>query len=122
MRKFTKVIRAVYEGDIERQMKKSEKKIKLNTAEVRVDMGAELDEEEAQGVVARQDQESHAFLKKHSKISKVSKSEIDEAVARHAKMPNVIRIATKRDAEEDLEEVEQAARPEKKHKQKKQRR
>ena len=55
MRKFTKVIRAVYEGDIERQMKKSEKKIKLNTEEVRVDMGAELDEEEAQGVVARQD-------------------------------------------------------------------
>ena len=58
MRKFTKVIRAVYEGDIERQMDKDgERKAELFEAkeEVRVDMTAELDEEEAEGIVARQD-------------------------------------------------------------------
>lgn len=80
MRKFTKVIRAVYEGDIARQMDKAGgNKAELFEAkeEVRVDMKAELDEEEAEGIVARQDQDRLAFLKKHSKVSKVTKAEID---------------------------------------------
>ena len=52
MRKFTKIVKAVYESDIEAQMGK-EAKVELAQEQVRVDMHAELDEEAATGVVAR---------------------------------------------------------------------
>lgn len=80
IRKFTKVIRMVYEEDIEKQMGE-DKVIDLgNQEEIKEGLQEELENAEASGVVARQDKEKNAFLKKlqqHSKVGKVTKAEFD---------------------------------------------
>lgn len=94
IRKFTKVIRMVYEDDIEKKMGK-DKVIDLgNQEEIKEDLQEELQNAEATGVVARQDKEKNAFLKKlqhYSRVDKVSKTEFDQAV-KGTTVPDVVRI------------------------------
>jgi hypothetical protein len=117
MRKFTKVVKYVFEKDIEKLMDKDQDGVKqkvqatLNQASIKKSLQEEMNEDKygGSGVLKKMDDATKEFVEMFGKKgAKLKDEEIDEALKRTnggSKIPSTLTIK-KREAEEEVESLE----------------
>ena len=117
MRKFARVVKSVYERDIEEKIDEESKAKKKGAeaqiaaiSELKMSLNEELDDEDENKLVKQMKDDKSQFLKKFAIPSGVTNKDFDKALeGKGGNIPGVVSIpARKREAEDDSEALENA--------------
>jgi len=123
MRKFTKVIKSVFERDIEQAIEEESKtaqqiassKIKA-VSHIEQSLEDELDNKEGSKLLKQMKDDKTSFLKAHA-VKGITDKDIDSRLKTMQSIPSVVSLP-KREAEEESEELETKVTGKKSHKKK----